>query len=151
LPPSGVWISCELSSAKYGYRSAVERKLALHPIPGATAAIQSVIREQWVEVQMAQDSAFLRTLLAQLHRGEADAIALAIDLKANLVLMDEREGRQLAIQAGISVTGVLGVLLRAKRTGQLATIKPEIDALRRKAHFFIAPALEAKVLAESDE
>jgi hypothetical protein len=131
--------------------SAVAHELTLHPIPAAMAAIQVAIREQWLRVATAQDSALLRTLSAQLHRGEAEAIALAVDLKADLVLMDEREGRQLATQVGISVTGVLGILLRAKRVGQIAAIKPAIDALRQDAHFFIAPALEAKVLSESGE
>jgi predicted nucleic acid-binding protein len=45
------------------------------------------------------------------------------------------------------VIGVLGILLRAKHTGELAVIKPEIDALRSKARFFISALLEAKVLA----
>jgi predicted nucleic acid-binding protein len=49
------------------------------------------------------------------------------------------------------VTGVLGSLLRAKRTGELPAIRPEMDELRKKVHFFIAPALEARVLSEAGE
>jgi hypothetical protein len=131
--------------------AAVADELTRHPVPAAAAAIQLAVREQWVRIAVARDSALLRTLLAQLHRGEAEAISLATDLKADLVLMDEREGRQLAAQAGLKVTGVLGILLRARRAGQVAAIKPEIDAVRQKVHFFIAPALEARVLAESGE
>jgi hypothetical protein len=56
----------------------------------------------------------LRVLLLQLHRGEAEAIALATDLKADIVLIDEQEGRQLASKTGLAVTGILGILLRAK-------------------------------------
>lgn len=85
-------------------------------------------------------------LSVHLHRGEAEAIALAADLKCDVVLIDEQEGRQFATQAGLTVTGVLGILLRARLRGDISTLRPEIQALRDKARFFIAPALEARVL-----
>ena len=84
-------------------------------------------------------------------QGEAEAIALATELKADIVLIDEQEGRQLASKAGLAVTGVLGVLLRAKRKGEIAAVKPEIDLLRSKARFFVSPLLEAKVLVAAGE
>ncbi len=90
-------------------------------------------------------------LLQQLHRGEAEAIALAIDLHADIILIDELEGRALAGQAGLSVSGTLGVLLRAKFSGKIAAVKPEIDLLRSKAHFFLSTALETKVLIAAGE
>jgi predicted nucleic acid-binding protein len=49
------------------------------------------------------------------------------------------------------VVGVLGILLRAKHSGELAVIRPEIDALRNKARFFISALLEAEVLAAAGE
>ncbi|MGA3238964.1 MAG: DUF3368 domain-containing protein [Bryobacteraceae bacterium] len=88
----------------------------------------------------------LSILLSSLHKGEAEAIALATDMKADIVIIDEQEARQTATQAGLSVTGVLGILLRAKRAGKIGALRPEIQALRNRARFFIAPSLEAKVL-----
>jgi len=82
-------------------------------------------------------------------RGGSDRLAL--EMKAEYLLIDEREGRTLARQLGLPVTGVLGVLLRAKRKQQIEAVKPEIEALRRVARFFIAPALEAAVLADAGE
>jgi predicted nucleic acid-binding protein len=52
----------------------------------------------------------------------------------------------LARQAGLSVTGALGVLLRAKEEGTISAVQPEIRALRAKARFFISKPLEARVL-----
>jgi len=98
-----------------------------------------------------QDSRLLRVLLLQLHQGEAEAIALATDIKADIVLIDEQEGRQFASRTGLAVTGVLGILLRAKRDGHIATIKPAIDLLRSKAHFFVAASLEGKILSAAGE
>jgi predicted nucleic acid-binding protein len=57
----------------------------------------------------------------------------------------------MARQLGLHVTGVLGALLRGKRMGHLEAIKPEIDALRAKAHFFIAPDLERAILSHAAE
>jgi predicted nucleic acid-binding protein len=129
----------------------VAEELAAHPDPIAQAMIQNAVRAQWIQIRAPQDSGVLRLLLLQLHRGEAEAIALATDLDADIVLIDEQEGRQLASKTGLAVTGVLGVLLRARRAGEITAIKQEIDLLRSKAHFFVSPALEKKILAAAGE
>jgi hypothetical protein len=126
---------------------AVAEELSAHPDPVAYAAIQTAIREGWMKTAPPQNPILLGILLPSLHKGEAEAITLAVDLKADTVIIDEQEGRRLATQAGLSVTGVLGILLRAKVAGQIPAVKPEIRALRDKAHFFIAPPLEARVLS----
>ena len=131
--------------------AAVADELAAHPDPVARAAIQTAIGGQWIKTAIPRTSTLLGILLSSLHKGEAEAIALAIDLNADIVIIDEQEARQTAKQAGLSVIGVLGVLLRAKRAGKIHAVRPEIQALRNKARFFIAPALEAKVLASAGE
>jgi predicted nucleic acid-binding protein len=130
---------------------AVFEELTAHPDPIAQTAIQTALRDQWIQIGTPRDSGLLRLLLLQLHRGEAETIALATDLKAEIVLIDEQEGRQLASKTGLAVTGVLGVLLRAKRAGEIAAVKPEMDLLRSKAHFFVSPALEKKILTAAGE
>jgi predicted nucleic acid-binding protein len=130
---------------------AVAGELAAHPHPVAQATIQAAMRDQWIKIGTPRDSSLLRLLLLQLHRGEAEAIALATDINADMVLIDEQEGRQLASKTGLAVAGVLGVLLRAKRAGEITSVKQEIDLLRSKAHFFISPALEKKTLAAAGE
>ncbi|MHB1939095.1 MAG: DUF3368 domain-containing protein [Acidobacteriaceae bacterium] len=130
---------------------AVAEELAAHPDPDARDAIQSAIREQWIRIGTPQDSRLLRVLMLQLHQGEAEAIVLATDTKADIVLIDEQEARQFASQTGLAVTGVLGILLRAKHDGHITKIKPEIGLLRSKAHFFVASSLEAKVLSAAGE
>ena len=130
---------------------AVANELKAHPDANARNAIQRAIREQWIRVGTPQNSRLLKILQLQLHQGEAEAIAFGTDLKADIVLIDEQEGRQLASKTGLAVTGVLGVLLRAKRIGQIAAVKPEIDHLRSIAHFFVSSPLEAKILAAAGE
>jgi predicted nucleic acid-binding protein len=130
---------------------AVEEELAAHPDTVALAAIQAAIRHGWIRTATPQNPVLLNILLPSLHKGEAQAIALAVELNAETVIIDEQEGRLMAVQAGLSVTGVLGVLLRAKFAGAIAAVQPEIHALRTRARFFIAPSLEARVLSLAGE
>ena len=57
----------------------------------------------------------------------------------------------MGVRAGLAVTGVLGILLRAKRAGEIPALKPELELLRSKAHFFVSASLEKRVLAEAEE
>jgi hypothetical protein len=65
--------------------------------------------------------------------------------------LDERDGRSATERAGLRITGVLGILLRAKREGRIAALKPEIEALRTRARFFISNRLEDQVLRNAGE
>jgi predicted nucleic acid-binding protein len=87
----------------------------------------------------------------RLHAGEVDALALAAEIKAAAVLMDERAGRAEAKALGIPVIGILGVLIRAKALGQVPELAPLLDRLQFQAGFWIAPSLRARVLKLAGE
>jgi hypothetical protein len=131
--------------------TAVLEELRAHPDRTALATIQAALREGWIKCASPAASRLFSVLSLHLHRGEAEAIALATELKAEVILIDEQEGRELATHAGLYVTGVLGVLLRAKRDGHIPALKPEIQSLRDSARFFVHPSLEAKILAAAGE
>ena len=80
--------------------------------------------------------------------GEVEAIVLATEVQADMILIDEKEGRNLARLTGLNVRGVLGILLRAKAMSEIASVKLEIAALRNLAGFFVASSLEAEVLKD---
>jgi uncharacterized protein len=105
----------------------------------------------WLKSRPASNAALISLLTTELHAGEAEAIALALEMKADRVLIDERDGRRMARQLGLRLTGVLGVLLRGKTMGRLRSVKPDIEALRTKAHFFISTDLEKAVLSKAGE
>ena len=130
--------------------SAVADELAAHPNPTALALLHSALGN-WIQIVKPQDTPLYRMLRRQVDPGEAEAIALAVDLNADIVIIDEQEGRALARQVNLSVTGTLGILLRAKRSGLIQLIKPEINALRNRTRFFLSAALEADVLAAAGE
>ena len=85
----------------------------------ALKEIQQAFQEGWIRTKALASDQVARLLRATLDPGEAEAIALALELQADLILINEREGRLAAERAGLRVTGVLGVLLRAKNQGHL--------------------------------
>lgn len=112
--------------------------------PGSQAICEA-IASGWIQVQEASKEPLVQLLKQTLDRGEAEAIALAIELKADWTLLDEREGRKVAKSLGLNVTGIL---LRAKQLGELESLQPVIDDLINKAGFRIAPELLAQILAQ---
>ncbi len=117
----------------------------------AKASIRRAYEQNWIRYRTVGNAQLAGVLGNELDRGEAEAIALSIEMKADLLLVDERDARVLARQAGLVVRGVLGILLRAKATGKIPLVKPEIEALRTRAGFFVAPHLEREVLSSAGE
>jgi predicted nucleic acid-binding protein len=87
----------------------------------------------------------------ELDRGEAEAIALAAELSADLLLLDERRARRIASRLGLRYIGVLGVLLDAKNRGDLTAVKPVLEALITQAGFWVSTDLYARVIEASGE
>ena len=88
---------------------------------------------------------------ARLDLGETESLALALELRPELVLMDEQLGRRTARELGLRVTGILGVLLIAKERGHVTEIKPVIEDLRKRAGCWFSEPLVAGVLSEAGE
>jgi len=110
--------------------------------PGATE-IQSA---DWVLIQNCSPSPLWDNLMSQLDPGEAEAIALAVEIGAVRILMDERKGRQFAINLSLKPVGVLGILLRAKQERLIPYIRPLMNRLLDEADFFIHTALYNEII-----
>ena len=88
-------------------------------------------------------------IVHELDLGETAAICYAVEHDADLVLLDERDGRRVARRHDLDITGVIGILLRGSKTGEI-DLESELDALR-EAGFWISDDLYARVLSESDD
>ena len=130
---------------------AVEKELRNVPDLAARKAINEAKHDGWLKLRPASNAKLVNLLMVELHQGEAEAIALALETKADRLLVDEREGRMMARQLGLPLTGALGVLLRAKKMRRIKALKPELEALKRRARFFISPTLETAILKRAKE
>lgn len=113
-----------------------------------------VAAADWIERHPVQNQALVIALQRDLDRGEAGSIALALELEADLVLLDEREGRHAAQRMGLRVVGVVGVLLEAKASSAVSAIRPLLDGLCQAAGFYLSESLYQQALTlggESDE
>lgn len=105
----------------------------------------------WIEKRFITNRSLADALLLDLDVGEAEAIVLAKDIKADLLLIDERRGRTIASRLGLKVIGLLGVLVEVKRMGFISRVKPILDELIEKAGFWISSQLYKHVLYEVGE
>lgn len=127
---------------------AVLRELAVSRavLPGIDVASVS-----WIILETPKDRDRVQELCEVLDAGEAEAIVLAVECQAELLLVDERRGRRMAEALGLHITGLLGVLADAKGAGLIESIKPVLDELIQNAKFWIGPDLYREVLAELGE
>jgi uncharacterized protein len=126
--------------------NAVVDELKINENRPGSQAIREAISSGWIQTQEVSNESLAQLLKQTLDRGEAEAIALAIEMKADWTLLDEREGRKVAKSLGLKVTGILGILLRAKEQGEIESLPSIIDDLINKAGFRIAPELLAQIL-----
>jgi predicted nucleic acid-binding protein len=101
-----------------------------HDRPGAAEAQDS----DWMHTLAVGDQAAVRALPSTLHLGERQAIVLAGELRAS-ILIDEQRGRAVARERGLIVLGSLWILAEAKRLGIIEQAKPLLDAMLAAAYW----------------
>ena len=134
----------KISVASAVYHEAV---IAGREIGGAK---REVSRAEWIETISVTDKTFVKRLLLHLDIGEAETIALALEIGADLVLMDEKKGRRKLAEFGLKKIGTLGILLKAKQVGLLTVIQHEIEVLSEQGFSISSDVIEA-VLKEAGE
>jgi len=96
---------------------------------------------EWVHQHRPANRQLITGLTSDLDLGEAESIALALELGADLVLLDEKEGRRHAQRLGLKVLGVVGILLAGKLRHLLSEVRPHLDSLREVAGFHVSGSL----------
>lgn len=104
----------------------------------------------WILEKEVQNQSILSDLELEVDRGEASAIALALEVGNCSIILDDDQGRRLAQRLKLDVTGTLGVLLRCKEVGLIQTVSPFINQLRAIG-FRMSETLVQLVLRQADE
>ena len=141
----------DLLHAVYGEIVVPEALFHEVTIAGAGEPGAREVAAAWIKRRPALNLSLTNALGLELDAGEAEAIALAVECRADLILLDERIGRHVARRMGLTVSETLGILIAARDRGLLAPVRPLLDALRTDAGFWIGDALYNAVLAAVNE
>lgn len=105
----------------------------------------------WIKVAKVKNDSLVKTLTKDLDVDEAAAIALGIEMEADLLLLDETDARDIAEFYDLKKTGVIGILISAKKNSLIKQIRPILERLRTEAHFWIKQDLYDVILSQSGE
>ncbi len=105
---------------------------------------------KWIEIRSATDLYSQRILELQIDKGEASALALALEMPEPVVILDDYKARKIAESLGLEIIGTIGVIIKAKKLGIIETIKPLLNKIRQ-TDFRISPELEKLALEAAEE
>ena len=111
---------------------------------------KQIIQAKWIQRNAVKDRTSIKQMDQRLHAGESEVIALAKEIGADFVILDDAYARKVAEAAGLKVVGLLAILLNAKENGIIEQVRPLLDALRHNG-FFIEEDLYALLLHRAGE
>lgn len=104
----------------------------------------------WLKIKTVKDKDLLNVLTKELDGGESEVICLALEQKADWVILDDHDARRYAHKYGLNVIGTLGLLAWAKKKGLIKSLKAEIDKLQN-CGFYARTELIDSLLKETGE
>jgi len=114
------------------------------------AGAEEVGKASWINVQAVTNKLAVELLRERLDAGESEAIVLAMESKADLLLMDEARGRRISEGRGIKLIGTLGLFAVAKKRGLITKIRPLLDQLM-SVGFYMSSDLYQAMLEQTGE
>ena len=104
----------------------------------------------WITIKQVKDSSKVKELETIVDKGEASAIALALEINDSVLIIDEKKGRKLAKQLDIHIIGTLKILLIAKKKEIIPSIKNIIEQLE-KNNFRFSQSIINEILNDAGE
>lgn len=128
----------------------------LHKVYGQILTTPEIAAEfgetlpEWVEIAEATDKYRQTILELQIDKGESSAIALALETPNSVVILDDYKARKIAERLGITLTGTIGVIIKAKLKGIIPSVKPLLEKIKQ-TDFRLSAEIEAQALKEANE
>lgn len=138
----------------------IRREDLLHELYGSVLVPPAVRNEllrahdrlpEFLQVRRIRDVTDVIRLETELDRGEAEAIVLARETQADLLLMDEKLGRRVAVREGLRIAGLMGVLVEAKQRGHVQSLRDLVRRLETEAGFRVAEAVRREAFRLAGE
>lgn len=131
---------------------AVWREMLALPHEAGREALLAARDAGWLAVLPLGSPALAASLrFSGLDEGESEAIAMAVESSAPLLLIDEKKGRASARKLGVTVAGALAIIAAARKSGAIPSAQDLIDQMRMEAGFFISAEVEANTLRLAGE
>ncbi len=108
-------------------------------------AIKKLVDKNVICIREVSDRNIVKALHKDLDIGESEVIALALELKADLIIIDEKDARKIAELYDLKKTGFIGLLIKAKKQGLIPDIKTLLDTAIHKG-FWINPKLYKHII-----
>ncbi len=105
---------------------------------------------EWVEIVSVADKSKQRLLELQIDKGESSAIALALETPGSTIILDDNKARKIATQLGLTFTGTIGIVVKAKLQGLIPSIKPIIAKIKQ-TNFRLSAEIELQALKQANE
>lgn len=105
----------------------------------------------FLEVRDVTGRARVTALELELDRGEAEAIVLAKEASADLLLIDEKLGRQVALREGLRIAGLMGLVVEAKQRGLIGSVRELVHRLEAESGFRVSKAVKLEALRLAGE
>jgi len=115
------------------------------------SACRQIISADWIHVEQIKDQSDKKMYKAKLHAGEVEVMILAQEgERADLVVIDDNAAKKTAKYLGLAVTGTVGILLKAKKSGIIKEIRPVLETMKAEG-FYISESVEQMILGQADE
>ncbi|MBC7643434.1 MAG: DUF3368 domain-containing protein [Flavobacterium sp.] len=104
----------------------------------------------WVKIKSISNKNYQEILELQIDKGESSAIALALETENCIIILDDYKARKIAQKLSISVTGTIGIIIKAKQIGLIESIKPILEKIK-STNFRLSKEIENQALILANE
>ena len=142
----------KLSILKEIYKEIIIPKAVFDEISAKNDKAKSSLlqNQDWIKILEVKDKTNRKIYQSKLHNGEVEVMMLAQEISADLLIIDDNTAKKTAKFLGLTVTGTLGVLLKAKSLKIIKEIKPILEEMLQK-DFYISENLIKIVLKSANE
>lgn len=117
---------------------------------GGAQDARGIKNANWIHSMAIKNLDLKKALKLRIDDGEAAAIVLALEQNADLIIMDDYDGRAMAKQYDLRVIGTIGILLKAKLEGKTPSLRHDLDVLKKNG-FWMSEELHLRLIQEANE